>query len=89
MKNQTLSNRIGVGREPLVKNDEEIWLYRAGSRGEVVAVYKSAEDIVKSERVYNGKFSITNISNVLMGTAKTFTSLAHQCRVRPVIRKVE
>lgn len=71
-----------------IEPDEEIWLYKKGSRGEVVGKYKSVKDIVELERLFNKRFAVSGIYMALHGQTKSFVSFNHQCRVRPVIRKI-
>lgn len=71
-----------------IQPDEEIWLYKKGSRGEVVGIYKSIKDIVDLEKMFNNKFSSAGIYQALNGQQKSFVSYNHQCKVKPVIKKV-
>lgn len=67
-------------------SDKEIWLYKKGSRGEVVGIYQSIQDIVDTERIFNIEFSESNVYGPLLGHWKYFTSLNHQCKVKPVLK---
>lgn len=67
-------------------SDKEIWLYKAGSRGEVLGIYQSISDIVELERIFNPQFKSSNITGIFSGHWKTFTSFNHQCKVKPVLK---
>ena len=41
------------------------------------------------EKIFNGKFSYTNVNKCFSGITKSFTSLNHQCKVVPKIIKYE
>lgn len=72
-----------------IGEDEEIWLYKKGSRGEVVGIYRSVKDIVETEKLFHKNFVPSNVYMALNGQTKTFMSYNHQCRVVPKIRKIE
>ena len=75
--------------ERFLKEDEEIVLYKKGSRGEIVGVYNSINEMCKIEQVYNGNFRLNSIWVCLAGIGKSYTSLHHQCKVVPRIRKTK
>jgi hypothetical protein len=67
-------------------SDKEIWLYKAGSFGEVVGIYKSAKDIEEVEKMFNPNFSSASIYLCINGGTKYFRSYNHQCKVKPVLK---
>lgn len=64
----------------------ELVIYKKGSRGEVVGVYKSVKELVTLEKTLNPRFSPTNIYSCLSGHKKSFFSLYHQCKAVPKMR---
>ncbi len=71
-----------------IPKDHRIYLYKKDSRGEVVGIYNNVKEIASNESIYNKNFDRRSIDKCLHGKNKYFTSLHHQCKVRPVIRKV-
>jgi len=67
--------------------DECIVFYRKGSRGEIVAVYNTTDEIVQKEKPLNNRFTSSSLSMALRGGCKSFKSLYHQAVVVPRIRK--
>lgn len=76
-------------RQVLLHDDEVIVLFKKGSRGEVVGIVESVMEIVDTERRFNSKFSSGHIYKCLGSAKNSFTSLRHQCRIKPVIKKRE
>lgn len=75
-------------KQNLLKEDEKIFLYKKGSRGQIVGVYDCIRDIVDLERPFNILFDFHYVGRVLGGARRTFSSFYHGCRVKAVIKKV-
>jgi len=71
-------------KSSFLKDGEIIVAYKAGSRGEVLATYKSANGLVACERCHNPKFSLSNIHRNIYGYGKTITllHLGYRCVLR-------
>lgn len=67
-------------------DEKEIWLYKVGSRGQIVGIYQDVSEIVEIEKRFNKKFHPNLIYNCFIGRQNSFTSFNHQCRVKPVLK---
>jgi hypothetical protein len=69
-----------------IPEGKKIYLYKKGSRGELMGVYESIKDIEIVEKYYYPKFRKNLVYSCLRGNSNSFTSYHHQCRVKAVLR---
>lgn len=75
-----INRQVKIGPE----DNEVIVAYKKGSGGEIVRTYNSISEIVRTEQIFNGKFSDTNVIVALQGARKS-TKLLH-CQAVVVLR---
>ena len=77
---------MGRTRLKAINDGDVLVVYKKGSRGEIIGVYETVDELVKLEQKKYAQFNSSIIYRALSGHSKAYASYHHQCRAVVRIR---